>query len=381
MVTTDEEISRPTRRLVIAAPRPVRPSGRARVTPAVATDDSPTTSIHNVMLVFIIGASLALLFTARGLVHSGHGMDLGPKRAITLAVGGALLRAGDVFHLSAPFDAAEAMLGRGAGPASSPLLAGAPVATPLQGRHRSQHPMAVHRHRHLHYRLPTAAHPLQLLVTGDSLTEFMAPQLVNAATAIGPVRGWPDTHYGTGLVRPDFVDWSVLARQQVRQFHPDAVVVFMGGNDFQNIQMPNGVILQASSAPWTREYERRAAVCMRIWAQNGHARVYWLSMPPARSNAWSYNNAQIDLALRRAARQVPGARYLNILGPITIHGRYSDFVPYHGQQTLVREPDGIHLNETGSSIVASEVLATLTHDWHLGRRPVRASRRRAAPHR
>lgn len=215
-------------------------------------------------------------------------------------------------------------------------------------------------------RVPSARHPLRLLVTGDSLTGYLGPVLVQDAAAVGPVMGSVDTHNGTGLTRPDFVDWSLVARQQMARYNPDAVVVMIGGNDFQNMTLPNGQFFQAGTPAWTREYQRRAEVCMRIWAQGGTRRVYWLSMPPARDPAWAHDDNQINIALQRAARAVPGAEYLNILGPVTNHGKYTDYVYNgHGQPILVREPDGVHLNLEGSTIVAQEVLPVLEHDWHL----------------
>jgi hypothetical protein len=171
------------------------------------------------------------------------------------------------------------------------------------------------------------------------------------------------------LTRPDFVDWSVVARQQVAAHNPDAVVVFMGGNDFQNMTLPPNRFFRAGSAAWTREYQRRAEMCMRIWSRNGAARVYWLSIPPARFSAWAYVDAHINLALQRAAARVPGAEYVNILGRVTDHGRYADFVTDRsGQTMLVRAPDGVHLNITGSILVAHEVLPVLQREWHLGGR-------------
>ena len=106
---------------------------------------------------------------------------------------------------------------------------------------------------------------------------------------------------------------------------------------------------------------------MRIWAQSGKARVYWLSIPPARDSGWAYVDSRINLALRRAAAHVPGAEYVNILGPITDHGRYSDFVNENGHPVLVREPDGVHLTQIGSQIVANEIRSLLVRQWHLGR--------------
>ena len=211
----------------------------------------------------------------------------------------------------------------------------------------------------------TGGAPLRLLVTGDSLSGYLAPELVDEAAAIAPVMGFVDTHNGTGLTRPDFVDWSIVATQQVAADNPDAVVVIIGGNDFQNMTLPTGQVLQAGTPEWTREYQRRAEICMRIWVQGGTKRVYWLSMPPARNSSWAYDDGQINVALRAAAADVPGARFLNVLGPVTDHGKYVDYVRWHGSWLLIREPDGVHLNADGSRIVANEVLAVLEREWHL----------------
>jgi hypothetical protein len=215
-------------------------------------------------------------------------------------------------------------------------------------------------------RVPNRHNPFRLLVTGDSLSGYLGELLIDETSHVVPMVGWTDTHDGTGLVSPNFVDWSVVAQQQVAAHHPDAVVVMIGGNDFQNMVTAGGRVLIAGTPSWTAEYQRRAAICMRIWTQNSAThRVYWLSMPPVQKAAWAAVDRQIDIALPRAAKSVPGAEYLNILGPITNHGNYADFVPVNGQMTLIREPDGVHLNVTGSDIVAHEVLNVMRREWRL----------------
>jgi uncharacterized protein len=365
-------------------PQAPLPAPTLPLAPTVQPDpSSPTMSIRTVLGIFAVAALVASLLSTPALVHAGYGMPDGFERTVTLAVGRPLLAITDALGITVPFNALQGALGRTV-QAQSPLLADthptsratqAAAAGQQGGRlpgKRTQPTRHVPALAPIHP--PTARHPLRLLVTGDSLTEFIGPQLVDYAAHAGPVRGTPDTHYGTGLVRPDFVDWSTVARQQVQTQHPQAIVVMMGGNDFQNIQLADGRILYSGTRAWTAEYQRRAAVCMRIWAQGGHARVYWLSMPPARDASWSAHNAEINTAIRGAARQVPGARFVNILGPITVHGRYSDFVTVNGSPVLIREPDGIHLNTAGSAIVAHEVLQLLERQWHFGRRHASAGR-------
>ena len=43
--------------------------------------------------------------------------------------------------------------------------------------------------------------------------------------------------------------------------------------------------------------------------------------------------------------------------------RYRDTITINGQPTIVREADGIHLNNVGSSLAAKFVLAALDRDF------------------
>jgi uncharacterized protein len=329
------------------------------------------------MRVMAVGFVLAAIFGARGLVHSGQGMNIGIERTITLGIGQPLLAVTSALGLTWPWDTAEHMLGRNL-QTSAPLLNGptpvktAPAQPAAKPASQATKPAsqatrpAVVKPRPLF--VPTAKHPLRLLVAGDSLTEYIGPVVADMATRAGPTRAFSDTHYGTGIVRPDYVDWSVVAGQEEARYHPDAVFVFMGGNDNQNMVAADGSIIYTHTAAWAREYQRRVEIVMRTWLKGGARRVYWLAMPPARQEYWSQTNAQMNLAIQRAAAQVPGAVSLNLMGPVTNGGKYADFVTVNGQPTLVRTPDGIHLNTTGSQIVAGEILSLLKHDWHLGAR-------------
>ncbi|MGH2448946.1 MAG: DUF459 domain-containing protein [Chloroflexota bacterium] len=341
----------------------------------------PTSSIQRVLLTLAITLILATVIDARGIVHAGVGMPDGPLRSAVSTIGGIALPIANVTHLDWPWNRLSAALGQQL-QTNSPLLAGAPgyrrsdppTLSAILGlrRLKAAPALAAPPRRPSPKRLftPTHSHRLRLLVTGDSLTGYLGPDLINDASAVGPVRGFVDTHDGTGLTRPDFVDWSLLAKQQIAADRPDAVVVMLGGNDFQNMVMPGGRVLVAGTPTWTREYQRRAAVCMRIWLRQAR-RVYWLSTPPARDPAWAFDDGKINIALRRAARSIPGTWFLNVLGPVTNHGRYSDFVLVNGQELLVREPDGVHLNIAGSALVAQEVLHAIVHEWHLGGRAIR----------
>lgn len=338
---------------------------------------SPITTIGRAMLAIAVCLLVSLVMDAQGIVHAGQGMSDGPMRTATLDVGNPALDIADFTHVGWVWTQLAAARGYSPQPAVPPLLAvgtPAPAARPLHtgtGPKRPIKPAVVApapRSRPAFWRphrRVTRRFPLRLLITGDSLTDYIGPTMVNDLSRGDPVRGFVDNHDGTGLTRPDFVDWSLVARQEVASDNPDAVVVMMGGNDFQNMVVAHGVVLQAGTPVWNREYARRAAICMRIWTQGGKRRVYWLSMPPARDPTWAGIDGQINRALQVAAGRVWGARYLDILGPVTNHGRYTDYVNEGGAPVLVRTPDGVHLNLDGSIIVAHEVERVIRREWRL----------------
>ncbi len=373
-----------------------RASPRARVWRGVAAardlNESPTTSIGHVVATLLIAMVLAVILDAPGIVHSGNGMQDGPMRTGTLAVGKFALRIADFTHLTWPWDRFQAALGRRQQPAIAPLLAQDPLATTRSSSPRSgptapygiipyppeaarlaagyRTPRPTNSPYAVVPRLPpartvTPKAPLRLVVAGDSLVGYLGPEVIDEMSRLMPVRGFVDGHNGTGLTRPDFVDWSIVARQQVHDDNPDVTVVMIGGNDFQNMTLPNGRVFLAGTAAWMREYARRAEICMRIWAGSGRRRIYWLSVPPARDTGWAYDDTKINAALRQAAARVPGAQFVDVLGPLTDHGRYADFVRVNGQETLIREPDGVHLNISGSALVAHEVRTVLIRAWHI----------------
>jgi hypothetical protein len=205
---------------------------------------------------------------------------------------------------------------------------------------------------------------LRVLITGDSLTESLGPTIANDAPPT--VHATTDTRYGTGLVRPDFFDWAAHARQQIATDNPEVVIVALGANDGQGFTMPDGTVLSAGSPAWVAEYERRAAAVLRIWTDNGKRRVYWVSLPPARSARMTGYFRQINGAVRDAAARVPGATFLDLTATLSVDGHYSDYLRDAGGRLVdARTLDGVHYTLDGAKIVAAPILARLESDFHV----------------
>ncbi len=71
-------------------------------------------------------------------------------------------------------------------------------------------------------------------------------------------------------------------------------------------------------------------------------------------------NASIEVAAEPYRDQV---RVIDTVPIFTPGFGYRDAIDVDGQQTIVRESDGIHLNDEGSSIAADAVLDRIDDDF------------------
>jgi hypothetical protein len=71
-------------------------------------------------------------------------------------------------------------------------------------------------------------------------------------------------------------------------------------------------------------------------------------------------NAAILVAAQPFRAQV---RVLDMTALFTPGGRYRAAMPIGGRNTIVRRPDGIHLNDAGSRLAADAVIARLRGDF------------------
>jgi lysophospholipase L1-like esterase len=203
----------------------------------------------------------------------------------------------------------------------------------------------------------------RLLVTGDSMSQPLDADLARRLAGAG-VKVTRDPHLGTGISNTLLVDWGKLSVSQVQQLRPDAVVAFIGANEGFPMPGPAGVQVQCCSAQWAAIYAARARRMMDTYRQSGAARVYWITLPTPRDAARQAIARTVDAAVTVAAQ--PWADQVRVIDTVPVFtpgDHYRDAMPVNGTQTIVREADGIHLNDAGSTLLAGIVLRTMSRDY------------------
>ncbi|MFD0638006.1 hypothetical protein ACFQ9X_47110 [Catenulispora yoronensis] len=85
-----------------------------------------------------------------------------------------------------------------------------------------------------------------------------------------------------------------------------------------------------------------------------------------RSAPWIHIFERINAAVRAAVPTVPGLRYVDVAGPTSDNGAYTDYLTdTDGHRVLARQHDGIHFSFPGSVFPARIVLAALRGEYAL----------------
>jgi lysophospholipase L1-like esterase len=327
---------------------PAPPTGRHR-------------SARDALLCVGVCVLLLLAFEGRSIERSGEEMTPGWERSLVLSVGRPAGTVARVTGLGAVKDRLvawarpdESLSGPGG---FSEVAGGTPAGVPLVTPDAFD-PRALGAK-------PAPPRALKtVLVTGDSLAQPLDARVARAFARAGTgVRVVRDARLGTGISQSDLVDWGRLSVQQARTRRPDAVVVFMGANEGFPMRA-GGRTLECCGAEWSAEYASRARRMMNTYRQGGAARVYWLNLPVPRDRDRRTISRAVSVAIAVAAEPYRAqVRVLDMAALFTPGGRYRGSMPVHGRPTLVRQPDGIHLNGAGADVALGPVLRALRADF------------------
>lgn len=305
-----------------------------------------------------IAVCAAVLVVAQGpsIERSGERMDAGPLRSTVLAVGRPAAWLGErlplaeavgnlTAFLSPDEDLTDAAGGFDQAAASSDRVA--PVTPDAFA------PEDLGRPREANRGLRT------LLVTGDSLSQPLDTVLARELSGTDATQVVRDPHLGTGISKEALVDWGKLSVRQTSQNTPDAVVMFIGANEGYTM---GGV--ECCGADWAAVYATRVRTMMNTYRRDGDTIIYWLSLPLVRDDRRNEINLVVNASVRAAAAAYrANVRILDMSELLTPNGEYRDDMEVDGKQEIVREADGIHLNETGAELAADVVLDAMAQDF------------------
>jgi predicted esterase len=202
----------------------------------------------------------------------------------------------------------------------------------------------------------TAKRPTRILLVGASSMQYALGKELEAA--LEKYEGVAVKRFGkaaTGLSRPDAFDWPKKVRALMDEFKPDLVITNYGGNDAQNLPLPNRDRAVFGTEKWDNIYSERVKELVTL-ARGKGADILMLGMPVMRSNRFSKRMQRLN-GITKEATLAAGGWYLDTWDlAANRSGTYRESVQYKGRKHLLRQDDGIHYTRIGGEYVVGRLM-------------------------
>ena len=311
----------------------------------------------------LLALLVASLLGADSLERVAERQPYGASRDVALFITKPMRSVSHALFLDRPREWIADVANRDEQPVASVLLPAASVAptTTLasSGPSTTAPPPPIPRKR-----TPTAAHPLRVLFAGDSLVGNISQGVAKFIGDDARIDLHTDVQVGTGLARPDILDWGAELTQQLKRIGPDVVFLAFGGNDDQPLKDPTGQVHSLFTDGWAKEYARRVAAVMDLASAGGQRTVVWIGMPTERPERLNQAKDTFNDAARRNAAQRVDVHFADLLaffGPA-----YSDtYTRPDGSVITARDTDGVHLTHDGANLLAPMLWQPIIPEYHL----------------
>lgn len=191
----------------------------------------------------------------------------------------------------------------------------------------------------------------KIVVIGDFMASGLADGLSAAFAQDPTINLVKETDGASGLVRSDHLDWPKTLVQKIDKHKPALVVIMLGSNDRQQIDL-GGVSEKFRSEGWDREYQRRVDA-LAATATNAGIPFIWTGLPSFQSPSLSADAATLN-NIYRTRMEAVGGTFVDIWdGFADENGKYiatgSDI---NGQPVRLRGSDGVSLTKAGKRKMA-----------------------------
>jgi hypothetical protein len=198
----------------------------------------------------------------------------------------------------------------------------------------------------------------KILIVGDSLGNNLAYGMQRQLAATEGIELVIRSKSSTGLSNSWFYNWPKKIKPFIEQSDPDLVIVMLGTNDHQNMNI-DGSVAEFDSKKWNAKYESEATKLIKQSIDSG-AYVLWVGLQIMQSTYFASYMAVLNERSSNAVSQNSGANFLATWDLMADNrGKYREWAKVNGKNQKIRGTDGIHFTWVGQNVLATYVIAEM----------------------
>ena len=207
-----------------------------------------------------------------------------------------------------------------------------------------------------------------VLEIGDSLGNDLGWGISRHVSATSGLNLVQMDKSSTGLANAWFYSWPVHLAALLKQYHPQLVLVMLGGNDEQGMDI-KGSAVQFGTPAW-RSAELANVRKVVTEATSAGAYVLWVGMPIMQPASYSQGMSILNAIFEQGVTSEANATFVPTWSLFSNpSGQFETQAAVNGVQTTLREPDGIHFSFSGEDVVATYILREMARIYHVALAP------------
>ena len=208
-----------------------------------------------------------------------------------------------------------------------------------------------------------------VLEIGDSLGNDLGWGL---ARQVGPTSGLDLVQVdksATGLANSSFYNWPAELSVDLNEYHPQLVLVSLGGNDEQGLDV-DGSAVGFRTPAWDAAYlERIQEVVSEATAVGAY--VMWVGLPVMEQPSYSAGIETLNFLYQTALARTPTASFVSTWSLFANpQGLFQTEAVVNGTATTLRQSDGVHYSEAGEAVIATYVVDRMAQIYHVRLAPL-----------
>jgi hypothetical protein len=217
-------------------------------------------------------------------------------------------------------------------------------------------------------RAPFALGHCRILEIGDSLGDDLEYGIRHELQFTPGLKLIQRNKPSTGLSASWFYNWPAHLKSDLRAHHPNLVVIMIGANDEQALDV-DGVSRPFGSPKWRSAYIARVRRIDQLVTKAG-AYAFWVGLPIAAPKQYSQGLRALNAIYRQVAISTPGVTFQPMWHLLaTKGGEYRGGADVNNKQSALRISDGIHFTSTGELVIGTFVARQLSTVYNVKLRP------------